>query len=82
MPLISRVWDPVLPDAEPLIAIPERGGRVLDGIEEMPWIPGLWVREVLNESGLIRERLQRHVHLFTALVDQGPSNFPGRLSRR
>lgn len=58
---ISRVWDPVLPDAEPLTAIPELVGRVLDGIEKMPWIPALWVREVLNENGLIGERLQRRL---------------------
>ncbi len=61
MRFISHVWDPVLPDAEPLVAIPELVERVFDGIEKMSWIPALWLREVLNESGLIRERVQRRL---------------------
>lgn len=58
---LSHVWDPVQPDAETLVAIPELVGRLLDSIEKMPWVPPLWVREVLNEGGLLRERVQRHL---------------------
>ena len=61
MRFISHVWDPVLPEAEPLVAIPELVGRLLDIIERMPWVPPLWVREVLNEGGLLRERVQRRL---------------------
>jgi AcrR family transcriptional regulator len=34
---------------------------VIDGATERPWLPRLWVREVLNESGLLRSRLMRHL---------------------
>jgi AcrR family transcriptional regulator len=34
---------------------------VIDGAIERPWLPRLWVREVLNESGLLRSRLMRHL---------------------
>jgi TetR/AcrR family transcriptional regulator len=55
---LSHVWDPVRPDVDPLVAIPELVARLLDSIEKMPWVPSLWVREVLNEGGLLRERVQ------------------------
>lgn len=34
---------------------------VMDEAIERPWLPRLWVREVLNESGLLRSRLMRHL---------------------
>lgn len=34
---------------------------VIDGAVEKPWLPRLWVREVLHESGLLRSRLMRHL---------------------
>jgi len=56
-PLIASVWSPVQPGtaAEALI----RGvvERLVAGIERMPWIPSTWMREVLNEGGLLRSRV-------------------------
>jgi Na+/H+ antiporter NhaD/arsenite permease-like protein len=31
--------------------------RLVAGIERMPWIPSTWMREVLNEGGLLRSRV-------------------------
>jgi TetR/AcrR family transcriptional regulator len=36
---------------------------MLIGIERMPWIPSTWMREVLNEGGLLRTRVLRHLPL-------------------
>jgi AcrR family transcriptional regulator len=58
---VSSVWDPVQPDERAPEGIRKLVERLLDGIEKMPWVPPLWVREVLNEGGLLRERLVRHL---------------------
>jgi TetR/AcrR family transcriptional regulator len=34
---------------------------VIEGARERPWLPRLWMREVLNGSGLLRSRLMRHL---------------------
>jgi len=35
--------------------------RLLEQIERAPWIPSTWMREVLNENGLLRSRLLRRL---------------------
>jgi AcrR family transcriptional regulator len=76
---ISHVWNPVQADVQPLVAIPALVARLLDVIEKMPWIPPLWVREVLNESGLLRGRVQRRlpyekVKLLGSAITRGQAN--------
>lgn len=60
-PLIASVWDPV----EEGQTAPEmlRGviERLLAGIERHPWVPSTWMREILNESGLLRSRVLRQL---------------------
>jgi hypothetical protein len=34
---------------------------MMTGIERMPWVPSVWMREVLNEGGLLRARVLRHL---------------------
>ncbi len=60
-PLIGGVWGPVTEGeapAEILLGVVE---RMLAGIEKMPWVPSTWMREVLNEGGLLRSRVLRHL---------------------
>ena len=59
-PLIAGVWGPVAGEAptEIMRGIVE---RMLAGIEKMPWVPSTWMREVLNEGGLLRSRVLRHL---------------------
>jgi AcrR family transcriptional regulator len=58
--LIVSVWGPVEPEMAPTVMITGFVDRLLAGIEQMPWIPSTWMREVLNEGGLLRSRvLQR-----------------------
>lgn len=37
--------------------------RLVHGIETTPWLPMLWIREILNEGGALRERVFRHIPL-------------------
>jgi TetR/AcrR family transcriptional regulator len=76
--VVSKVWDPVQPG--PSAADTVRGivARLLDGIGEMPWIPSTWMREVLNEGGLLREKMLRRLPLekvrsVAAAIAQGQS---------
>ena len=61
VPFIAYVWDPVdaSDDAPEMI----RGvvQRLLNGIERQPWVPSTWMREILNERGLLRTRALRRL---------------------
>jgi AcrR family transcriptional regulator len=57
MRFVSHIWDPVRQDADALVAIPEFVARMFDGFEKMPWVPALWLREIVNEGGLLRARV-------------------------
>jgi AcrR family transcriptional regulator len=60
-PLIVSVWTPVEAGAAPKELILGIVKRMLAGIEQMPWVPSTWMREVLNEGGLLRTRMLRHL---------------------
>jgi TetR/AcrR family transcriptional regulator len=75
-PLIASVWDPVAPGAPAAEIIRGVVSRMLEGIAHMPWVPSTWMREVLNEGGLLRSRVVRtlpfdKVRLLTASMVQG-----------
>lgn len=59
--LMGSVWDPVQPGAaagEILRGVVE---RLLAGIERNPWLPSTWMREILNDGGLLRSRVVRRL---------------------
>lgn len=73
VPVIGFVWAPV-PQAGPHAAdtasdpaaaargfITEIVGRVVQSATEKPWLPSLWMHEVVNEGGQLRERVLRHL---------------------
>jgi len=57
MEFVSHTWDRVQPEADAAETIRGIVERALEGIERMPWVPPIWVREILNESGLLRTRM-------------------------
>lgn len=61
MRFVACIWDPVQPEADAADMIHGIVERALDGIEKMPWAPPIWVREILNEGGLLRERMLRRL---------------------
>jgi AcrR family transcriptional regulator len=61
-PVLHRIWDQ--PEVERNNAVEGARGllvRMLDVTEEMPWLPSLWLREIVQEGGLLRERVMEHV---------------------
>lgn len=48
-------------DDDPLQAIYALARRLLATLQELPWLPPLWVREVLCEGGLLRAHLLQHI---------------------
>jgi TetR/AcrR family transcriptional regulator len=60
-PLIVGVGGPVAEGVLPAKIVQGVVERMLAGIEKMPWVPSTWMREVLNEGGLLRERVLRHL---------------------
>ncbi len=62
-PLLARVWDPVDSGIAPQELMHGIVERLVAGIERAPWIPSTWMREVLNEGGLLRNRVLRRLPL-------------------
>jgi len=79
-PLIASVWGPVNASDAPAEIIRGVVERMLGGIEKMPWIPSTWMREVLNEGGLLRSRVFRHLP-FDKLKLLGKSVARGQASK-
>lgn len=51
------------PDAEPAEVAEGLVRRIVEASDRMPWLPPLWVREVISEGGALREKLIRRVDL-------------------
>lgn len=63
-PLFHIVWDPVpAPDESPQEAVAGVVHRLFQVTTANTWVPSLWIREIINEGGLLRERALRHVPL-------------------
>lgn len=63
-PLFRIVWDPVpAPNESPAEAVAGVVHRLFQVTTANTWVPSLWIREIINEGGLLRERALRHVPL-------------------
>lgn len=61
---IAFVADAIARDASDPLAQAERlVWRIVEASDAMPWLPPLWVREVISEGGALREKLIRRVDL-------------------
>lgn len=61
-PVIRRLWQPA--EAEHASALDLVGALLtgmLDVTEEIPWLASLWLREIVQEGGLLRERVLRRL---------------------
>ena len=61
VPLIACVWDPVQPGDAPADILRGVVQRLLEQIQQAPWVPSTWMREILNEGGLLRGRMLRRL---------------------
>ncbi|WP_211441320.1 TetR/AcrR family transcriptional regulator [Collimonas humicola] len=60
---IHSIWDPISGEQPPEQMIMGIVDRMISTTEKMPWMPALWVREVLSDGGQLRERMVRRVPL-------------------
>ncbi len=63
--VIAFVWQPTEPQVEndPFALVGELVARFFDVTARMPWLPSLWLREIVNEGGLLRERMVKRIPL-------------------
>lgn len=69
VPVISFVWSPVPQTARRVVGpadtaravITEIVSRLVRCAADRPWLPALWMHEVVNEGGQLRERVLRHL---------------------
>lgn len=62
-PAANFVWQPATENAasDPFALVQEFVARLFDVTERMPWLPSLWMREIVNEGGLLRERMLQRI---------------------
>ena len=61
LPFLREVWGPVKPGDDPVETIRAVVDRMLTVIAREPWVPSTWMREILNENGLLRTRIVRYI---------------------
>src|SRR5262249_3199959 len=57
--IVTGVWSPVGETGEVVPMLRGLVRRVLTATERNPWLPSLWLREVMSEGGQLRDRLIR-----------------------
>jgi AcrR family transcriptional regulator len=50
-------------EADPIALVKGLVARIIKACEIMPWLPPLWIREIVNEGGLLREKTMQHISL-------------------
>jgi AcrR family transcriptional regulator len=61
-PRFLAVWGPAdVEHAAPLDLVQGIVSRMFEVTEKAPWLPSLWLREIVSEGGLLRERALRHI---------------------
>ena len=56
---VSAVWGPVVETDELVPMVRGLVQRILKATEVNPWLPSLWLREIVSEGGQLRDRLLR-----------------------
>src|SRR5512139_3600188 len=58
----AYVWDFFTgSEMDPISLIKELVARFIKACEIMPWLPPLWIREIVNEGGLLREKILQRI---------------------
>jgi AcrR family transcriptional regulator len=61
---ITSIWDPITGDEpDPAALIKDMVIRIVGATESMPCLPSLWIREVVSEGGLLREKVLPRIPL-------------------
>ena len=60
-PIVTSIWEPVVESSEIEAVLSGLVQRILKAAEVNPWLPALWLREIISEGGQLRARLLRTV---------------------
>ncbi len=64
MRFTAIVWDPFTgSEADPISLVKGLVAQIIKACEIMPWLPPLWIREIVNEGGLLREKTMQRISL-------------------
>ncbi len=64
MRFTAIVWDSFTgSETDPIPLVKGLVDRLIKACDIMPWLPPLWIREIVNEGGLLREKTMRHIPL-------------------
>ncbi len=64
MRFTAVVWESFTgSEADPIALVKGLVARIIKACETMPWLPPLWIREIVNEGGLLREKTMQHISL-------------------
>ncbi len=64
MRFTAIVWDSFTgSETDPIALVKGLVDRLIKACDIMPWLPPLWIREIVNEGGLLREKTMRHIPL-------------------
>jgi TetR/AcrR family transcriptional regulator len=55
--ILTTVWSPVTASNEVVPMLRGLVQRILQAVELNPWLPSLWIREIVTEGGQLRSRL-------------------------
>lgn len=50
-------------EMDPIALIKELVDRFVTACEIMPWLPPLWIREIVNQGGLLREKILQRISI-------------------
>ncbi|MRS05898.1 TetR/AcrR family transcriptional regulator [bacterium] len=48
-------------EADPISLVKGLVAQIIKACEIMPWLPPLWIREIVNEGGMLREKTMQHI---------------------
>ena len=78
-PRFRAVWEPAdVEHGEPLEVVQGIVHRMFDVTAQAPWLPSLWLREIVNEGGLLRERALRHIPVVKKVAGFGQNIARGK----
>jgi len=61
-PLMGRIWSPADPERSTALELVQGLlSRILEVTEDATWLPSLWLREIIQEGGLLRERVHARI---------------------
>lgn len=59
---ITLIWAPVSGEEDdPFAMVRELVDRIIKTCDMMPWLPSLWIREIVNEGGSLREKMLQNI---------------------